>query len=357
MSSKKKIVLGNVEIGGGAPVVIQSMTMSPTTDVEKTVREIKGLEAVGCEVIRVSVPDQASADALPYILKQISIPLIADIHFDPRMALASIEAGAHAIRINPGNIGSLEKVRTIIQKAKEKNTAIRIGVNGGSLEKDLLDKYGYPTTEALVESAVRYVEFFEKEGYTNFKISMKSSDVRTTIDGYRKLSKQVDYPLHLGVTEAGPAFSGSIKSAVAFGALLADGIGDTIRVSLTADCKEEIKTAKEILKSLGLRVFGPDVISCPSCARAEIDVVALANRVEKAVSHLKTPLKIAVMGCAVNGPGEAREAHVGIAGGKKEGLLYIDGKTAAKIPENELFQTLMTQIASIEGATKKKDVD
>jgi len=353
MGSRKKIVLGNVEIGGGAPVVIQSMAMSPTTDVEKTVCEIKGLEEVGCEVIRVSVPDQASADALPSILKQISIPLIADIHFDPRMALASIEAGVHAIRINPGNIGSLEKVRMIIRKAKEKNTVIRIGVNGGSLEKDLLDKYGYPTTDALVESAVRYVEFFEKEGYANFKISMKSSDVQTTIEGYRKLSKQVDYPLHLGVTEAGPAFSGSIKSAVAFGALLADGIGDTIRVSLTADCKEEIKTAKEILKSLGLRTFGPDIIACPSCARAEIDVVELANRVEKAVAHLKTPLKIAVMGCAVNGPGEAREAHVGIAGGKKEGLLYIDGKTASKVPETELFQTLMNQISVMQSQEKK----
>src|SRR3989338_2428989 len=242
MPSQKKITLGNVEIGGGAPVVIQSMTMSPTYDVQKTVQEIKGLEEVGCEIIRVSVPDKKSAEALPHILKQISIPLIADIHFDYRMAFLSIDAGVQGIRINPGNIGSFERT-------KQKNVAIRIGVNGGSLEKDLLDKYGYPTTEALVESAVRYVELFEKENFTNFKISMKSSDVKTTIEGYRKLSQVVDYPLHLGVTEAGPAFSGSIKSAVAFGALLADGIGDTIRVSLTADSREEIKTAKEILKS------------------------------------------------------------------------------------------------------------
>lgn len=348
MGSKKKIVLGNVEIGGGAPIVIQSMTMSPTTDVEKTVREIKGLEEVGCEVIRVSVPNQKSADALGHILKKISIPLIADVHFDYRMALASIEAGAEGVRINPGNIGSDENAKKVIQKARDKNTVIRIGVNSGSLPKDLLEKYGYPSTEALVESAIRYVEIFEREKYTNFKISMKSSDVRTTIDGYRLLSKKVDYPLHLGVTEAGPAFSGSIKSAVAFGALLADGIGDTIRVSLTADCKEEIKTAKEILKSLGLRIFGADVIACPSCARAEIDVVALANRIEKAVSHLKKPLKIAVMGCAVNGPGEARVAHVGIAGGKKEGLLYVNGRTVKKVPEGELFQTLMNQIQVIE---------
>lgn len=348
MGSRKKIVLGKVEIGGGAPVVIQSMTMSPTHNVDATVKEIKGLEDEGCEVIRVSVPDQKSAEALPFILKQISIPLIADIHFDYRMALLSIEASVQGVRINPGNIGSDEKVKEIIQKARNKNIAIRIGVNSGSLQKDLLEKYGYPSKEALVESAERYVEFFEKEGYTNFKISMKSSDVRTTIDGYRLLAKKVDYPLHLGVTEAGPAFSGSIKSAVAFGALLHDGVGDTIRVSLTADCKDEIKAAKEILKSLGLRTFGPDIISCPSCARADIDVVSLANQVQNAVSHLKTPIKIAVMGCAVNGPGEAREAHIGIAGGKKEGLLYLDGKILKKVPEKELLSSLLSQIKTME---------
>ena len=344
MPSQKKIVLGKIEIGGGAPIVLQSMTMSPTTDAEKTVQEIKGLEEVGCEIIRVSVPDQASVEALPYILKHISIPLIADIHFDYRMALASMDAGAPGIRINPGNIGSFERVREIIKKAKKKNTVIRIGVNGGSLEKDLLEKYGFPTPVALVESAVRWVEFFEKEKFTNLKISMKSSDVRTTVEGYRKLAKEVPYPLHLGVTEAGPVFSGSIKSAIAFGALLLEGVGDTIRVSLTADSREEIKTGKEILKALGLRSFGADIIACPSCARAEIDVVELANRVEKAVAHVKKPLKIAVMGCAVNGPGEARDAHVGIAGGKKEGLLYIDGKTAKKVSEDQLFQTLIDQV-------------
>lgn len=351
MASQRKIVLGNVEIGGGAPVVIQSMTISPTYDVKKTVSEIRGLEEVGCEVVRVSVPDKRSLEAIPAILKQISVPLIADIHFDHRLALGSVEAGVQGVRINPGNIGSKERVRAVIRAARKRNTVIRIGVNSGSLERDLLKKYGYPSTDALVESAIRHVDFFEKEKYTNFKISLKSSDVRTTIEGYRKLAKAVDYPLHLGVTEAGPAFSGSVKSAIALGALLADGIGDTIRVSLTADSREEIKTAREILKALGLRNFGPQVIACPSCARAEIDVVELANRVERAVSNFKKPLKIAVMGCAVNGPGEARDAHVGIAGGKKEGLLYLDGKTVKKVPEADLFQTLMDKVQEMEKRT------
>lgn len=352
MGSKKKVVLGSVEIGGGAPVVIQSMTISHTYDVEKTVSEIRGLEEVGCEVIRVSVPDKRSLAAIPSILKQMSVPLIADIHFDHRLAVGAIEAGVQGVRINPGNIGSKERIRAVIRAAKKRNTAIRIGVNSGSLERDLLRKYGYPSTDALVESAIRHIEFFEKEKYTHFKISLKSSNVRTTIEGYRKLARVVDYPLHLGVTEAGPAFSGSIKSAIALGALLSDGIGDTIRVSLTADSREEIKTAREILKALELRNFGPQVIACPSCARAEIDVVELANRVEKAVSHLKKPLKIAVMGCAVNGPGEARDAHVGIAGGKKEGLLYLDGKTVKKVPEGDLFQTLITKVQEMESNFK-----
>jgi len=348
MGSRRKIVLGDVEIGGGAPVSIQSMAMSPTHDVEKVIKEIQGLEEVGCEIIRVSVPDQRSADALPSILKAISIPLMADVHFDFHMALESMKAGVHGVRINPGNIGNFDRVRVVINEAKKRNTVIRIGVNGGSLEKELLDKYGYPTAEALVESALRNIEFFEKEKYHNFKISIKSSDAMTTIKAYRLLYKQMDYPLHLGVTEAGPAFNGSIKSAVAMGALLADGIGDTIRVSLTADCKEEIKTGRSILRALGLRTFGADVIACPSCARAEVDVVALANRVEKAVAHIKKPIKIAVMGCAVNGPGEAKGADVGIAGGKKEGLLYIDGHTEKKVPEDKLFDTLIQQIDRME---------
>lgn len=353
MGSKRKINVGNVEIGGGAPVVIQSMTMSLTHDVEKVVPEIKELETEGCEIIRVSVPDKASVEALPSILKNISIPLIADIHFDHKLAIASIEAGVHCVRINPGNIGSDEKVRAVIEAAKRKNTALRIGVNGGSLEKDLLEKYGYPMSEALVESALRHVELCEKEKFFNFKISIKSSDVKTMVKSYRLLASKVDYPLHLGVTEAGPVLPGSIKTALAFGALLMEGIGDTIRVSLTADSREEIKTAKIILKSLGLRVFGADIIACPSCARAEVDVVALANRVEKAVAHIKTPMKIAVMGCAVNGPGEASEAHVGIACGKKEGLLYLGGETLKKVPEEKLFQALMDQVEKIEEKEQK----
>ena len=348
MGSKRKIQLGNLEIGGGAPVIIQSMTMSLTHDVDKVISEIHGLEEEGCEIIRVSVPDKPSAAALPYILKKIAIPLIADIHFDHKLAISSIEAGVHGVRINPGNIGSEEKVRAVIHAAKEKGIAMRIGVNGGSLEKDLLDKYGYPTPEALVESALRHVELCEKEKFYNFKISIKSSDVRNMVKSYRLLAVKVDYPLHLGVTEAGPVLPGSIKTALAFGALLMDGIGDTIRVSLTADSREEIKTAKIILKSLGLRNFGADIIACPSCARAEVDVVQLANRVEKAVAHIKTPMKIAVMGCSVNGPGEASEAHVGIACGKQEGLLYLDGKTLKKVSEDKLFGALMDQVNKLE---------
>jgi len=354
MGSRRKIVLGNVEIGGGAPVSIQSMALSPTYDAEKTVKEIKELESVGCEIIRVSVPDQRSAAALPHILKNISIPLMADVHFNFKMALASIEAGVQGVRINPGNIGNFDKVKTIIDAAKKKNTVIRVGVNGGSLEKELLEKYGYPTAEALVESALKNIEFFEKQKFHNFKISIKSSDVMTTIKGYRLLAKEMDYPLHLGVTEAGTVFAGSIKSAIALGSLLADGIGDTIRVSLTADCREEVKTAKAILKSLGLRAFGADVIACPSCARAEVDVIKLANRVEKAVEGVKSPMKIAVMGCAVNGPGEAAGADVGIACGKQEGLLYIDGKTAKKVPEEQLFQTLMEQVHKMDNNQLEK---
>lgn len=348
MASRKKIILGNLEIGGGAPISIQSMTMSPTWNVEATLREIKELEEVGCEIIRVSVPDKKSVQVLPSLLKQIQIPLIADIHFNAEMALLSLDAGVDGIRINPGNIGSFEKVQAIIRKAKQRNVAIRIGVNSGSLEKDLLEKFGYPSPEALVESAVRWVSFFEKERFYNLKVSLKSSSAKNTILGYRLLSKAIDYPLHLGVTEAGPVFQGSIKTAVAFGALLIDGIGDTIRVSLSADCREEIKAAKEILKALELRSFGVDVIACPSCARAEINVVALANRVEKALAHIKTPLKVAVMGCAVNGPGEAHEAHIGIAGGRQEGLLYVDGKIHKKILEKDLFQALIDQVNLIE---------
>lgn len=348
MASRKKIVLGNLEIGGGAPISVQSMAMSPTRDIQKTVSEILELEKIGCEIIRVSVPDETSAKVLPEILKKISIPLIADIHFNPKMALLSMDAGVQGIRINPGNIGSFEKVRTILKKAKNKGVAVRLGVNGGSLEKDLLEKYGYPKPKALVESALRWVSFFEKEKFTNFKISLKSSSATDTVLGYRLLSQEVDYPLHLGVTEAGPAFQGTIKTAVAFGALLVDGIGDTIRVSLTAPCTEEVKVGREILKSLGLRTFGVDIIACPSCARAEIDVVQLANRVEAALGHIKKPLKVAVMGCAVNGPGEAQGADIGIAGGKKEGLLYLDGKTARKVKEDELFQTLIHQVQKME---------
>jgi len=332
----KKIYVGNVAVGGDAPVSIQSMTNTRTSDINATVKQIKSLESLGCEIIRVAVPDSDSAAALDEIKSRINIPVIADIHFDYRLALKAIKNGADAIRINPGNIGSNEKIAAVIQAAKEFGIPIRIGVNSGSLEKDLVEKYGV-TPKSLVESALRHVDFFEKNDFYDIKISVKASSIPLTIDAYKLLCEKVDYPLHIGVTEAGTLFKGMVKSSVGIGTLLSEGIGDTLRVSLTGDPEDEVKVGWEIVKSLNLRQRGPEFISCPTCGRTEIDLADLAAKVENALEKLKEPLSIAVMGCPVNGPGEARNCDYGIAGGKGQGIIFKKGVVVEKVPEKELL--------------------
>ena len=339
----RTIKLGNLLIGGNNPITIQSMTNTRTADVESTVAQIRELEKLGCEIIRVAVPDQESAKALSKIKSRISIPLIADIHFDYKLALAAIEAGVNGLRLNPGNIGSQLNVLKVVDAVREKKIPIRIGVNSGSLSKTILKKYGV-TAKALVESALEHVRILEDAGYEEMKISVKTSSVPLTIDAYRLLSTLVNYPLHLGVTEAGTEFSGTIKSAIGIGTLLAEGIGDTIRVSLTSDPTKEIPVARQILKSLHLRK-GLEIISCPTCGRTEIDLIKLAGETEKKLeifSHLD--ITIAVMGCVVNGPGEAREADYGIAGGKQESLLFKQGEIVKKLPESQLLDELIKLI-------------
>ncbi len=340
----RKIKLGNVEIGGNAPISIQSMTNTDTRDAETTIRQIKELKRVGCEIIRIAIPDKESAEQIPVIKKNISIPLIADIHFDYKLALQSIENGVDGIRINPGNIGSKERVEKIVNSARGKNIPIRIGVNSGSLEKDLQKRYGISAT-AIVQSALRYIKMLENLGFYEMKISLKSSSVPMTIASYRLLAEKVDYPFHLGITEAGTFFAGTIKSAIGIGTLLAEGIGDTIRVSLTENPIEEIKVAKQILQSLSLRQ-GPEIIACPTCGRTEIDIIKITKEVEKEIHKLniQKEIKIAVMGCVVNGPGEAKEADIGIAGGKREGLLFKKGKPIKKISEEKLVSVLIQEI-------------
>lgn len=332
----KKIYVGNVAVGGDAPVSIQSMTNTRTSDIEATVSQIKSLESLGCEIIRVAVPDFDSASALDEIKARINIPVIADIHFDYRLALKAIKNGADAIRINPGNIGSNEKVAAVIQAAKEFGIPIRIGVNSGSLERDLVEKYGV-TPKSLVESALRHVDFFEKNDFYDIKISVKASSIPLTIDAYKLLCEKVDYPLHIGVTEAGTLFKGMVKSSVGIGTLLSEGIGGTLRVSLTGDPEDEVKVGWEIVKSLNLRQRGPEFISCPTCGRTEIELADLAAKVENALEKLKEPLSIAVMGCPVNGPGEARNCDYGIAGGKGQGIIFKKGVVVEKVPEKELL--------------------
>jgi (E)-4-hydroxy-3-methylbut-2-enyl-diphosphate synthase len=339
----REIHVGSVKIGGGAPVIVQSMTCTDTRDVEATVGQIRMLEKAGCEIARVAVPDMTAAQAISDIKTGIGIPLIADIHFDHRLAVASMERGADGIRINPGNIGK-EKIKDVVVVAKERNTAIRIGVNAGSLEKDILEKYGGPTAPALVESAVRNIDLFEGLNFHSFKLSLKSSDVSTTIEAYRSISRKSDYPLHLGVTEAGGLIRSAIKSSIGLGVLLYEGIGDTIRVSVTGDPVSEVDIAYGILRSLNIRKVGPDIISCPTCGRCEIDLFDLAERVEKRLSGMKKYIKVAIMGCIVNGPGEAAEADVGIAGGRHMGLLFKKGKIIRKIKEEELVDALMEEI-------------
>jgi len=343
----REVKIGSVPIGGRHPVVIQSMTNTDTRDSVMTLQQIERLAKAGCEVIRVAVLDNQAAEALEVICRQSPIPVVADIHFDYKLALKAVESGVHGLRINPGNIGEKWKVQEVLRAVKEKDIPIRIGVNAGSLEKDILQKYQGPTADGLVESALRHVRILEDEGYNNLKISLKASKVPLMIEAYRKISELVDYPLHLGVTEAGTIKSGVVKSAVGIGSLLAEGIGDTIRVSLTGDPIEEIPVALGILRTLGLRKGGFELISCPTCGRTQVDLANLAGEVEDRLKALPSPpegLSIAVMGCVVNGPGEAREADFGIAGGKGSGLLFAKGEIVARLPEKDLLPALMEQI-------------
>ena len=343
----RKLKLGNIYIGGDAPIAVQSMTNTKTDDVEATVRQIKNLTALGCDVIRCAVPNMAAAEALSEIKAQIEIPLIADIHFDYKLALAALDHGVDGLRLNPGNIGNKAQVAQVVQSAANRDIPIRIGVNAGSLPKDLLEKYGHPTPEALVEAAWQHIKILEELDYRNIKISLKAHDVPLTIAAYRLLAAQCDYPLHVGITEAGTVNSGIIKSAVGIGTLLAEGIGDTIRVSLTGDPANEIKVAYQILKSLGLREYGPTLISCPTCGRTQIKLEKLAIEVEKRLENIKEPITVAVMGCIVNGPGEAREADVGIAGGIAEGLIFKKGQIIKKVREEEIIDELFAEIDKI----------
>ncbi len=345
MRKRKRIVnIGGVKIGGDNPVAIQSMCNTDTRDIITTVNQIHALQDAGCEIIRVAVPDMEAARAVGEIKKQINIPLVADIHFDYRLAIECMKNGVDKVRINPGNIGSSERVRQVVDMAKECSVPIRIGVNGGSLEKDLLQKYGGVTADALAESAMRHVEILDELNFSDIVVSIKISDVPKMISAYKIFDAVSDIPLHIGVTESGTLKAGTLKSAVGIGALLSMGIGDTMRVSLTADPIEEIYSAYDIQNVLGLRKTGAEIISCPTCGRTQIDLIPIANEVEKRTRNIKKPIKIAVMGCAVNGPGEAREADIGIAGGKGEGLIFKKGEIVKKVPENEIVDELMNEI-------------
>lgn len=335
----KKIYVGNIQMGGNNKVSIQSMTNTKTKNVDETIKQIQALEAAGCEIVRVAVLDLEDAKAISKIKKLIHLPLVADIHFDYRLALEAIRQGVDKIRINPGNIGSEERIREVVLACKEKHIPIRIGVNSGSLEKHILDKYGHPTAEAMVESARYHVEILEKLDFHDIVISLKSTDMMMTVDAYQLASNEFPYPLHLGITEAGTTFSGTIRSSIGLGILLSEGIGSTIRVSLTADPVDEIKVAKEILQNFGL-YKKPRLISCPTCGRIEYDMIPIAREIEEFLEGINKDLTVAIMGCAVNGPGEAKEANIAIAGGKKEALLYIDGKIVKKVNQEDLVSTL-----------------
>ncbi|WP_270349342.1 flavodoxin-dependent (E)-4-hydroxy-3-methylbut-2-enyl-diphosphate synthase [Megamonas funiformis] len=340
----RQISIGDVKIGGGAPISVQSMTNTKTTDTNATVAQIKALVDAGCDIVRVAVPDMSAAENIYNIKSQVDVPLVADIHFDYRLALKAIEQGIDALRINPGNIGDEERVKAVVEAAKIRNIPIRIGVNAGSLDKKLLAKYGKVTAEALVESALEHIRILEKLNFYDIKISLKAHDVPLTLDAYRLMSETVDYPLHLGITEAGTVNTGIIKSAVGIGALLAEGIGDTFRISLTGDPVNEVKVANEILKALGLKEYGPTLISCPTCGRCNIDLPSIAEKVEQRLSGITKPIKVAVMGCVVNGPGEARDADIGIAGGKGEGLVFRKGEVINKVAEDKLVDALFEEL-------------
>ena len=345
----KKVRIGDRVIGGGSPILIQSMCNTRTEDVESTVRQILRLEEAGCEIIRCAVPTMEAAEAFSGIKKQIHIPLVADIHFDYRLAIAAMEHGADKIRINPGNIGSLDRVRAVVDAAREREIPIRVGVNSGSLEKEILAKYGHVTAEGLAESALNNVKIIEDMGYDNLVISLKSSDVMMCVKAHEIISRMTDHPLHVGITEAGTVKAGTIKSSVGLGIILNEGIGDTIRVSLTGDTVEEVICAKQILKTLGLRKGGIEVVSCPTCGRTQIDLISLADRVTELTAGYDLDIKVAVMGCVVNGPGEAREADLGIAGGRGEGLLIRKGEIIAKLPEDRLLPALKEELDKLAG--------
>ncbi len=345
----RQIRVGDVPVGGGAPIAVQSMTNTDTADVAATLAQIHRLAAAGCEIVRLAVPHQEAVPPFAEIRRHSPVPLIADIHFNYRLALAALEAGADAVRINPGNLGGEAKTRPVVEACRQRGASLRLGVNAGSLEADLLAKHGGPTAAALVQSAVRWVRIFEDWNFTDFKISLKSSDVLVNVEAYRELSRQVDYPLHVGVTEAGGLIAGTVKSALGIGILLADGIGDTIRVSLTRDPVEEVRVAYEILRALHLRQRGVELISCPTCGRCQIDLFGLAEEAERRLVPLRSHLKVAIMGCVVNGPGEAREADVGIAGGRGVGALIKKGELVRTVPETELLRTLLTEVAELTG--------
>ncbi|GGA31595.1 4-hydroxy-3-methylbut-2-en-1-yl diphosphate synthase (flavodoxin) [Kroppenstedtia guangzhouensis] len=350
----RPVKVGGIQIGGNDRVVIQSMTTTKTHDVKATVDEINRLEEAGCQIVRVACPDMRAAEAIPEIKKQINVPLVADIHFDYRLALKAIEGGIDKIRINPGNIGRREKVEAVVKAAKERGIPIRIGVNAGSLEKRILEKYGYPTADGMVESALYHIGILEELNFHDIVVSLKASDVSLAIEAYTKAAEKIKYPLHLGITESGTLFSGTIKSAAGMGAILSKGIGNTMRISLSADPVEEVKVARELLKDFGLADNAATLISCPTCGRIEIDLIKIANEVEEYISKIHVPIKVSVLGCAVNGPGEAKEADIGIAGGRGEGLLFRHGKTIRKVPEDQMVEELKKEIDKLAEEYRRK---
>lgn len=353
----RPVKVGDLTIGGSDELIIQSMTTTKTHDVEATVAEIKRLEEAGCQIVRVACPKEEDALAIAEIKKQINIPLVVDIHFDYKLALLAIEGGADKIRINPGNIGRREKVEEVVKACKAKGIPIRIGVNAGSLEKHIIKKYGYPTADGMVESALHHIKILEDLDFHDIIVSMKASDVNLAIEAYTKAAQAFDYPLHLGITESGTLFAGTVKSAAGLGAIMSLGIGNTLRISLSADPVEEVKVARELLKSFGLASNAATLISCPTCGRIEIDLISIANEVEDYISTIKAPLKVAVLGCAVNGPGEAREADIGIAGARGEGLLFMKGKTVRKVPEETMVEELKIEIDKLAEEYFKKQAE